>query len=116
MLGGEANRVHQQVDALLDSADGMIVLIDGSRAISYAHGLRMSPCQLELLLVEIERAVRNVGGASIGNKKKRRTDGGRRIDESTESIGAHGSGNSNSGIAASCVLRLAKEAAATDAG
>ena len=38
ILGADTDRVHEQVDALLDSEHGMIVLIDGSRAISYAHG------------------------------------------------------------------------------
>jgi hypothetical protein len=52
MLGADADRVHEQVDALLDSADGVIVLVDRSRAISYAHGFGVSPCQLELLMVE----------------------------------------------------------------
>lgn len=43
MLGADAERVHEQVDALLDSEDGVIALIDRSRAISYAHGFGISP-------------------------------------------------------------------------
>ena len=62
-LGPDAQRVHAQVDTLLDSEDAMIVLVDGSRAISYARGFGVSPTQLELLALEIERAVRRVAGA-----------------------------------------------------
>jgi hypothetical protein len=68
MLGADADRVHEQVDALLDSEDGLIVLVDGSRAISYAHGFGTSPCQLELLMIEIERAVRANGGPPKNNR------------------------------------------------
>lgn len=57
-LGGDARRVHEAVDRLLDSEDGLIMLIDGQRAISYGGGLGLSPCQLELVAIEIERAVR----------------------------------------------------------
>ena len=59
VLGADVDRVHEQVDALLDSEDAMIVLVDGSRAINYAQGFGISPSQLELLALEIERAVRN---------------------------------------------------------
>ncbi len=58
VLGADVDRVHEQVDALLDSEDAMIVLVDGSRAINYAQGFGISPSQLELLALEIERAVR----------------------------------------------------------
>jgi hypothetical protein len=143
MLGADTDRVHEQVDALLDSEDGMIVLIDGSRAISYAHGFGISPCQLELLMIEIEKAVRKVGGPPINNRRKRRNyreeseesndsgrgadirrhlgrldhgGNGRVVDRRTERVRTRGSGDSNSGIAAGRVLRLASEAAAPDAG
>jgi hypothetical protein len=142
MLGAHTDRVHEQVDALLDSEDGMIVLIDGSRAISYAHGFGISPAQLESLMVEIERAVRNVAGPPIDNRKSRRhyseeseesdhsrgDDGirrhlgrldygsnGRVVDRRTESVRSRGSGESKSSISAGRVLRLATEAA-QDAG
>ena len=59
-LGGDAARVHELVDQLLDREDGLIVLRDGRRTISYAQGFGLSPCQLELVIVEIERAVRTV--------------------------------------------------------
>lgn len=140
MLGADADRVHEQVDALLDSEDGLIVLVDGSRAISYAQGFGISPCQLELLMVEIERAVRAVGGPA---KNNRRTNGevckksddsgggasvrrhlgrfghgrnGRVVDGRSESVRTSGAADSDSGGAARRVLRLAREAAATDVG
>jgi hypothetical protein len=143
MLGADTDRVHEQVDALLDSEDGMIVLIDGSRAISYAHGFGISPGQLESLMVEIERAVRNVAGPPIDNRKNRRHYGeesedsdhsrrgagirrhlgrldhggnGRGVDRRRESVRTRGAGDSNGGIASGRALRLAGEAAAPDAG
>jgi hypothetical protein len=61
-LGGDARRLHELVDRMLDREDGLIVLIDGRRAISFAAGFGLSPCQLELVTSEIERAVRMVGG------------------------------------------------------
>ena len=56
-LGGDARRIHELVDELLDGEDSLIVLIDGRRAISFAEGFGLSPCQLELVAIEIERAV-----------------------------------------------------------
>jgi hypothetical protein len=142
-LGADADRVHEQLDGLLDSEDGMIILVDGSRAISYAHGFGISPCQLELLMVEIERAVRNKGRPPVNNWRNRgkhgekseegddsgRGDGvrrhrgrfshgrdGRVVDRRSESVRTRGSADSDSGIAARRELRLAREVAATDAG
>jgi hypothetical protein len=65
MLGADADRLHEHVDTLLDSEDALIVLVDGSRAISYAHGFGASPSQLELLALEIERAVRRVAAGRV---------------------------------------------------
>lgn len=61
-LGGDVQRVYEQVDALLDREDGLLVLFDGARMVTYTQGLGVSPCQLELLSVELERAMRNIGG------------------------------------------------------
>ena len=61
-LGGDVRRVYEQVDALLDREDGLLVLFDGARMVTYTQGFGVSPCQLELLSVECERAVRNIGG------------------------------------------------------
>ena len=143
MLGADADRVHEQVDALLDSEDAMIVLVDGSRAISYAHGFGASPDQLELLALEIERAVRSVVGPPTNNRRDRRNygeeredsddsgrgpgvrrhlsrfDGGRNggvVDRRGASVRASGAVVSDRGIAAGRLLRLAREAVATDVG
>jgi hypothetical protein len=62
-LGGDAGRVHDLVDELLDTENGLIVLVDERRAISFAEGFGLSPCQLELIAVDIERAVRAMGGS-----------------------------------------------------
>ena len=61
-LGRDVQRVHEQVDALLDREDGLLLLFDGGRMVSYTEGFGVSPDQLELLSVELERAVRNVVG------------------------------------------------------
>ena len=70
MLGDNERVVHQQVDALLDSAEGLIVLFDGDRMVSYSAGFGAAPCQLELLTVEIERSVRNVVGGQLTNEQE----------------------------------------------
>ncbi len=62
--GGDVQDVFKGVDDLLDSDDALIVLFDGRRMVSYTHGFAASPSQLELLSVEIERAVRNAVGGS----------------------------------------------------
>ena len=75
MLGADAYRVHEQVDALLDSEDGVIVpSTDHEPSVMRTHGFGISPCQLELLMVEIERAVRAIG-APKNNRRNRRNDG-----------------------------------------
>ena len=73
MLRGNVQHIQEQIDDLLDREDGLIVLFDGSRMVSYSQGFGVSPCQLELLAVEIERAIRNViGGQSLTNRRNRR--------------------------------------------
>ena len=62
MLGNDVERVHEQLESLLDSGDGLITLFDGRRMVIYTQGFIASPCQLELLGVEIERLVRSVVG------------------------------------------------------
>jgi len=141
ILGGDAARVHEQVDALLDSEDAVIVLADRSRAISYAHGFGISPCQLELLMLEIERTVRNLGGPRT-SRKNRRTQGeerqnsdnsgrgvgvrrhrdsadrghsARAADRRGDSLRIGRSADGDSGIAVCRLLRMATHTAATDA-
>ena len=57
-LGPYVQRIHEQVDDLLDSEDAIIVLADAHRAIHYARGFSLSACQHELLAVEIDRTIR----------------------------------------------------------
>jgi hypothetical protein len=64
-LGGDAQRIHELVDALLDREDGVLALFDGARVVSFAQGFGVSASQLELLSVELERALRDV----IGQRK-----------------------------------------------
>jgi hypothetical protein len=71
-LGGDVRRVYDQVDALLDSEDGFLVFFDGGRMVSYTQGFGVSPCQLELLSVELERAVRNVVGRQPARDRRER--------------------------------------------
>jgi len=59
-LEDDVSRVHDQVNAILDSEDSMIILIDARRAINYVRGFALSPCQLELLANDIERLVRTI--------------------------------------------------------
>jgi hypothetical protein len=72
-LGGNARRIHQLVDELLDGEDSLILLIDGRRAISFAEAFGLSQCQLELVTIEIERAMRAVGGTGRIKTRERRT-------------------------------------------
>ena len=80
VLSGDGRLVHQLVDDLLDRDDDLIVLVDGDRTASYSVGFGASPCQLELLTVEIERVVRDVIGGQLiktGNSRTNRENSGR---------------------------------------
>ena len=92
VLGTDADDVHRQVDALLDSEDGLIVLIDRSRVISHAHGFGVSPCQLELLMVEVERVIRSVVGTTVNKRSNRRNqrEDRKEIDDSGDGTGVRG--------------------------
>jgi hypothetical protein len=80
VLGTATDQVHERVDSLLDTEDALIMLIDGGRAISYAHGFGLSPSQLELLALEVERVVRRVAGPSKGSKNGTRNAAGNNRD------------------------------------
>jgi hypothetical protein len=80
-LGAAVPRVHEQVDELLDSQDGLILLVDGQRAVSYAQGFGLSPAQLELLACDVERAIREVTRAHLAHHGRRdREEEGARVD------------------------------------
>ena len=105
-LGGDAQRIHELVDALLDREDGILALFDGGRVVSFAQGFGVSASQLELLSVELERAFRNVIGTPPVNGANRRRNHdrnqGNRIGD-----GVNGNGRSP----ADGVLRLAGKVA-----
>jgi len=118
-LGDDAHKIQEVVDQLLDGEDSLILLIDGQRAISYAEGFGLSPCQLELLTIEIERAVRAVVGPAIKERRRGERVGGGSGRQSGHvadcSTGSGRPGNrANRGGAAGSVLRLAGKAAASD--
>ena|SRR5687767_5175055 len=74
-FGGDVQRIHDRVDALLDREDAVLVLYDGVRVVTYAEGFGVSASQLELLGVEVERALRKVVGrqpANSGVKRRNR--------------------------------------------
>ena len=70
-MGEGAHRIHDLVDELLDREDGLIVLIDGRRAVTYGAGFGLSPCQHELASNDIERAVRELATTTPVNRRKR---------------------------------------------
>jgi hypothetical protein len=74
-LGGDVRRIHELVDALLDREDGILALFDGVRVVSFAQGFGVSASQLELLGVELERALRNVVGTPPRGARRRKHDG-----------------------------------------
>jgi hypothetical protein len=77
-LGGDVQGVYEQIEALLDSDNGLLVLFDGGRVVTYTQDFGVSPCQLELLSVELERAVRGVVGeqpTANGRDKRNREEG-----------------------------------------
>jgi hypothetical protein len=143
VFGGDVQHIQEQIDDLLDREDGLIVLFDGSRMVSYSQGFGVSPCQLELLTVEIERAIRNViGGQSLTNRRNRRNrekgkQGNNRsagaalfqhlgrfgrghhsgvVDGGSESVRPGDPADSHSGRTAGRVLRVASKAASSSAG
>ena len=68
-LNDRGRSVHEQVDRILDSEDGMIVLVSRQTAVSYAQGFALSATQLELLALDIERLIRS----SARGRRIRRT-------------------------------------------
>lgn len=68
-LGGDVDRLHGVIERVLDSTDGMIVLVDGDRTISYAAGFGLSPCQLELLALQLEQAVRAASSGALAEPR-----------------------------------------------
>ena len=70
-LGVDARQVYERVDDVLNSEDGIILLVDRRHATSYLQGFALSGCQIELLSVELERAVRALApGQWTGDTRK----------------------------------------------
>lgn len=105
-LGDDVQRIHELVDALLDREDGILALFDGGRVVSYAQGFGVSASQLELLGVELERALRAaVGSAPTHSAQERRNR------ERTHGIGGGDRGDGDGREPADGVLRLARKVA-----
>lgn len=71
-LGADVQRVYEQVEALLDSEDGIVALFDGRRVVTYATGFGVSASQLELLGMALERALREGLGRPPAKPASRR--------------------------------------------
>ena len=70
-LGVDARYVYERVDEILNSEDGIILFVDRRHATSYLQGFALSGCQIELLSVEPERAVRALApGQWAGDRRK----------------------------------------------
>ena len=105
-LGGDVRRIHELVDALLDREDGILALFDGARVVSFAQGFGVSASQLELLTVEVERALRNVVGTQPTNgTRRRRKHEGNQGSFRSDRVDGHGRNP------ADAVLRLARKVA-----
>ncbi len=102
-LGGDVRRIHELIETLLDREDGVLVLFDGSRVVTYAEGFGVSASQLELLGVELERALHKVIG--------RRRPGTRRKHERHQGILAVDRVDGNHHGPVDAVLRLASKVA-----
>ena len=105
-LGGDVQRIHELVDALLDREDGILALFDGGRVVSFAQGFGVSASQLEFLSVELERALRNVVGTQpTSGTRRRRTHEGNQGAVRSDRVDGHGRGPADD------VLQLARKVA-----
>jgi hypothetical protein len=105
-VGPDVHRIYELVDALLDRDDGVLVIFDGDRVCTYANGFDLSASQLELLGVELERALRSaVGRQPSTTKTKRRRHDVDQGDRTGDRVDGDGD------AAAGRVLRLASKIA-----
>jgi hypothetical protein len=102
-LGGDVRRIHELIETLLDREDGVLVFFDGRRVVTYAEGFGASASQLELLGVELERALHKAVG--------RRRPGRRRNHERHQGILAVDRVDGHHHGPADGVLRLASKVA-----
>ena len=80
VLGADVHVIHEQVDDLLNSEDALVILFDGNRMVSHAHGFAASPCHLELLMLEIERVARRIIGTQPTHPRRGRRNREERIE------------------------------------
>lgn len=59
-LGPRAGDVYDRLDQILNSEDGLIVLMDRTGTTAYCHGFGASGCQLELLWHQVDMALRSL--------------------------------------------------------
>jgi hypothetical protein len=105
-LGGDVQRIYEQVDRLLDQDHALLVFIEGERLVSYANGFGASPCQLELLAIEVERALRTIIGRSLTKVKRKR-----RSSEDIQSSRSDDDVNGDRRCSAGRLLRMAGKTA-----
>ena len=71
-LGGDVQRLQELLEEFLDREDVVVLLFDGHRAVNYISGFGLSPCQHELMALEIERMVRAAGATKVSARRRRR--------------------------------------------
>ena len=79
-LGGDADRLHELLEELLDREDVVVLLFDGRRAVTYINGFGLSPSQHELMALDIERTARAAGATGASDSGRRRTGRDKRAD------------------------------------
>jgi hypothetical protein len=77
-LGGDARRLHELLETLLDREDAVVLLFDGDRAVSYINGFGLSPSQHEFLALEIEQTMRAAGAIGVSRRTALKTEHARR--------------------------------------
>ena len=60
-LSVDARHVYERVDEVLNSEDGIILLVDRRHATSYLQGFALSGCQIELLSVLDSHMLSDIG-------------------------------------------------------
>jgi hypothetical protein len=73
-LGADARQVHARVDEVLDNEDAVIILIDRRRRTSYLQGFGLSGEQLELLSLDIERALDVLASTETARERRPQRD------------------------------------------
>ena len=77
-LGGDTRRLHELLEEFFDRENVVVLLFDGDRTVNYMSGFCLSPCQQELMALEIERMVRDAGttGVSAGTGRRNQRENG----------------------------------------